>query len=295
MATTRVSFLIAPIDPWRDILMVELQDLGYDGFEELTGGLDAYIESVRFDAVAISKLLTLRDPHVHVSWSHNVLEDRNWNAEWESSFQPVEVGKEVRIRAGHHAKAEGFRHELEITPRMAFGTGHHATTRMMVRAMLGLVEEGGEHQGPDLKGAKVCDLGCGTAVLAILAERMGAYPVLAIDNDQQAVENARDNVAANACKAITVEKGDAGSLTGESFTVILANIERNTLLAAMPQMAASLLPGGALFLSGFIVADRPVLAESATAQGLIMDEELNEGEWALLGCRKPQRIENHGT
>ncbi|MBK9764176.1 MAG: 50S ribosomal protein L11 methyltransferase [Flavobacteriales bacterium] len=116
--------------------------------------------------------------------------------------------------------------------------------------------------------------------------------MLAIDNDQQAVENARDNVAANACKTITVEKGDAGSLAGESFAVILANIERNTLLAAMPQMADSLLPGGALFLSGFIVADRPLLAESATAQGLILAEELNEGEWALLGCRKPQSIED---
>lgn len=293
MATTRVSFLIAPIDPWRDILLVELQDLGYDGFEELTGGLDAYIDPARFDAVAISKLLTLRDPHAQVSWSHTVVEDRNWNAEWESSFQPVEVGKEVRIRAGHHPKVEGYRYELEITPRMAFGTGHHATTRMMVRAMLGLVEEGGPHQGPDLNGATVCDLGCGTAVLAILAERMGADPVLAIDNDQQAVDNARDNVAANACKAITVDKGDAGSLTGKKFTVILANIERNTLLKAMPQMAASLNAGGALFLSGFVVADRPLLAESAAAQGLVVAEELEEGEWALLGCRKPERIEKH--
>lgn len=293
MATTRVSFLIAPIDPWRDILLVELQDLGYDGFEELTGGLDAYIDPARFDAVTISKLLTLRDPHSKVSWSHSVVQDRNWNADWESSFQPVEVGKEVRIRAGHHPKAKGYRYELEITPRMAFGTGHHATTRMMVRAMLGLVEEGGKHQGPDLKGATVCDLGCGTAVLAILAEHMGAHPVLAIDNDQQAVDNARDNVAANACKTITVEKGDAGSLKGEKFTVILANIERNTLLKAMPLMAAALNAGGALFLSGFVVADRPLLAESAAAHGLVMAEELEEGEWALLGCRKPGRTETH--
>lgn len=286
MAHTRVSFLIAPIDPWRDILMVELQDLGYEGFEELTGGLDAYIPVDDFDAGAISKLLTLRDPHATVSWTHTVVQDRNWNAEWESSFQPVEVDKEVRIRAEHHLPGEGFKHELVITPRMAFGTGHHATTRMMVRAMLGLSELSG-NSGPDIAGSAICDLGCGTAVLAILAERMGASSVLAIDNDQQAVDNAMHNIEANSCKVIAVEKGDANSLMGKHFAVILANIERNTLLSAMPLLAAALEPGGALFLSGFVVADRPLLAASAREHHLTTAEEFEEGEWSLLGCRKP--------
>lgn len=279
MPYTRVSFLIAPVDPWRDILMIELGELGYDSFEEITGGLDAYVPDELFNVNALNGLLTLRDPHVDVSWSVSKLEDRNWNAEWESSFQPVEVGKEVRIRADHHAPAEGFTHELVITPRMAFGTGHHATTRMVVRAMLGL----------DLAGRSVCDLGCGTAVLAILAERMGASEVRSIDIDEQAVINARENVERNGCSITTVEKGVATALEGHTYDCILANIERNTLIDAMPLMAAALRPNGALFLSGFIVADRPLLAACAEANGLSLAEELEEGEWSLLGCRKPAR------
>lgn len=282
---TRVSFLIAPVDPWRDILMVELTELGYDSFEEVTGGLDAYIEEERFDVVALRKLLTLRDPHVTVSWSVSKLEERNWNAEWERSFQPVEVGHEVRIRAEHHPVAEGFAHEIVIHPRMAFGTGHHATTRMVVRGMLGLQATGGLFTN-GLLGKQICDLGCGTAVLAILAERMGSAATRAIDIDEQAVINARENVQRNGCTRITVEKGVATALEGHAYDLILANIERNTLLEAMGLMAHAMRPGAALFLSGFIVADRPMLAAAAQKQGLELAEHLQEGEWALLGCRK---------
>jgi len=274
---TRVSFLIAPIDPWRDILLVELQDLGYDSFEEVTGGLDAYIDTGAFDRGALAALLTLRDPHVTVSWSVSQLEERNWNAEWEGSFQPVEIGHDVRIRAEHHPAMPGFTHDLVITPRMAFGTGHHATTRMMVQAMLGL----------DLRGKQVCDLGCGTAVLAILAERMGAKAIRAIDIDEQAVLNARENIERNDRHLVTVEKGVATALKGGSYDCILANIERNTLLDAMPIMAAALRPRGALLLSGFIGADRELMAASATSHGLVLAEHLEEGMWSLLGCRKP--------
>jgi ribosomal protein L11 methyltransferase len=274
---TRVSFLLAPIDPWRDILMVELGELGYETFEEVTGGLDAYIPADRFDVAALSSLLTLRDPHVTVSWSVSQVEERNWNEDWERSFQPVEVGRDVRIRADHHPTVPGFRHEIIITPRMAFGTGHHATTRMMVRAMLGL----------DLAGRTVCDLGCGTAVLAILAERLGASRVRAIDIDEQAVINARENVGRNGCHIVTVDKGVASDLEDGAYDCILANIERNTLIDAMPRMAAALRPGGVLLLSGFILGDRASMAACAGANGLSIVEQLDEGEWCLLGCRAP--------
>lgn len=284
MPHTQVTFLIAPPDPWRDLLTVELADIGFDSFEEgftdpkgASGELKAYIRSDRFDEQALSKLLTLRDPHATVSWTATEIADRNWNAEWESSFQPVEVGKQVRIRADFHASVPGFAHEIIITPRMAFGTGHHATTRMMVQAMLGL----------DLHAKEVCDLGCGTGVLAILAERMGARQVLAIDNDPGAVDNARHNAGLNGCHAITVEKGDASSLKGRSFDAILANIERNVLLDAMPVMSDALRSGGALFLSGFVPGDRHMLAQRAKECGLELAERLQEGDWALLGCRKP--------
>lgn len=284
MTYTQVTFLISPAIPWRDILMVELTELGYEGFEDSftdpsgpSGELKAYIPEDRFSAAALSGLLTLRDPHASVSWTTENIAPRNWNAEWESSFQPVEVGKEVIIRADFHAAVPGFTHDLVVTPRMAFGTGHHATTRMMVRAMLEV----------DLKDKTVCDLGCGTGVLAILAEKMGAVDIAAIDYDQGAVDNALENLERNACERITAEKGDADSLKGRSFDVILANIERNTLLKAMQSMYDALNPGGILFLSGFVVADRHLMEDAAKTVGMVIEESLSEGDWALVGCRRP--------
>lgn len=284
MPYTQVTFLLSPADPWRDLLTVELAEIGYDSFEDgftdpmgPSGELKAYIRSDKFDEGALNKLLTLRDPHVSVNWTSLEIADRNWNAEWESSFQPVEVGNAVRIRADFHEAKSGFAHDLVITPRMAFGTGHHATTRLMVEAMLGI----------DLKNKTVCDLGCGTGVLAILAERMGAKEVRAIDMDQGAVDNARENIGRNGCHVVTVEKGTADALRGHTYGAILANIERNVLLNAMPVLADALLPGGVLFLSGFVPGDRHLLAQRAQEHGLELAEHLEEGEWALLGCRKP--------
>lgn len=283
MPHTQVTFLITPPDPWRDLLMVELADIGFETFEKgMTdpkggGELKAWIRTDRFDETALRKLLSLRDPHAVVNWEAEEIADRNWNAEWESSFRPVEVDGRVLIRADFHESKPGFAHEIVITPRMAFGTGHHATTRMMVQAMLAL----------EWKDRSVCDLGCGTGVLAILAEQSGARDVLAIDNDEGAVENARLNCGLNGCSAIRVEKGDAASLKGLRFDAILANIERNVLLDAMPLMSAALNAGGALFLSGFVPGDRHMLAQRAKECGLELAERMQEGEWALLGCRKP--------
>jgi len=281
---TEVTFLIEPVDPWRDVLMTELADIGYDSFEEGPdspkggGELRGYVRSDRFDAGALRQLLALRDPHVQVSWQHREIPDRNWNAEWERSFQPVEVGRDVRIRADFHPAAEGFTHELIITPRMAFGTGHHATTRMMVQAMLDLA----------IREKDICDLGCGTGVLAILAERMGARHCDAFDIDPGAVDNARENVERNGCIRVQCATGVADALVGHSYDVILANIERNVLLDAMPLLSAAMKPGAALLLSGFVVTDRHMLAQRAREHGLELAERMNDGDWALLGCRKPR-------
>ena len=276
MLHTEVDFLIAPLEPWRDILIAELGELGYDSFEETMGGLRAYVKSEVFDRAAIDELMTLNDLHATVTYHVREMEPRNWNAIWEASFEPIEIGNAVRIRAAFHESKPGFAHEIVITPRMAFGTGHHATTRLMIQAMLGL----------DLKDQTVCDLGCGTAVLAILAERSGASSVHAIDIDEGAVDNAKDNLVMNGCQRIAVEKGDAALLRPRSCGAILANIERNTLLHDMAAMTNALLPGGALLLSGFVADDRDRMIEGARNAGLQVVERMSEGEWALVGCRK---------
>ena len=135
---TAASFRIAPLEPWRGIMTALLGEIGFDTFEENADGLVAYIPTDRFDAAAVDSLFPLSQPEVTITWKHHGIEPRNWNAEWESSFSPIEIGNDVRIRAEFHPSEPGFTHELVVTPRMAFGTGHHATTRMMVRAMLPL-------------------------------------------------------------------------------------------------------------------------------------------------------------
>ncbi|MBP8822490.1 MAG: 50S ribosomal protein L11 methyltransferase [Flavobacteriales bacterium] len=281
MAYTVVNFLLEPVEPWRDLLLVELMELGYEGFEETTGGLKAYIPTAEFHRADLDRLQVVRDPHVSISRSVSELPEVNWNAQWESGFQPVEVDGRVRVRAEFHAAVDGFEHDVVITPRMAFGTGHHATTRMMVVSMLRF----------PLLGQRVCDLGCGTGVLAILAERLGAVEVVAIDHDPVAVENARYNAQVNHCTHVTVENGGTDLQAGAGYGTILANIERNTLITAMPAMAAALKPGGHLLLSGFVVEHLPHLLQAAAKEGLHVVQQLEEGEWAFLRVEKPQTSE----
>lgn len=276
LSHAEVSFLISPLDPWRDILIAELMAAGYEGIEETTGGLRAYITSAAFDRKVLDGAMGMKDPHARITFTVREAAPRNWNEEWERSFQPIEIDGRVRIRAAFHEARPGFEHEIIITPRMAFGTGHHATTRLMIQAMMGL----------DLTDRVVCDLGCGTGVLAILAERLGASRVRAIDTDEQAVLNARDNLRLNNCQRVVVEKGNASSLGPLSCGAILANIERNTLMNDMHAMSDALLPGAALLLSGFVVDDRHMMVQCAKDHGLAVVERMNEGEWALVGCRK---------
>ena len=283
MRYTEVDFVLDPVEPWRDILIAELGDRGFESFEETPHGVKAYIRSEVMAPLTLKGLLEMGSGAVKVARTVREVAPRNWNAEWESSFAPVEVGRAVRVRAEFHASVPGFTHEITITPRMAFGTGHHATTRMMMRAMLGPAEGGLKL---DLDGKDVCDLGCGTAILAMLAERLGARQVLALDIDEQAVLNARENVGMNRCSRIIVEKGTAEDLGPRAFDLILANIERNTLQRDMARMHAALKAGGILLLSGFIRADLPSMEASVRAAGMVPLLDLHEGEWAMLACER---------
>lgn len=284
MRYTEVDFVLDPPEPWRDILIAELGERGFESFEETPHGVKAYIRSDAMAPTTLADLLSMGSGAVKMSRTVREVEPRNWNAEWERSFAPVEVGRAVRVRAEFHPSVPGFTHEITITPRMAFGTGHHATTRMMLRAMLGPAEGG---LALELEGRDVCDLGCGTAILAMLAERLGARRVLALDIDEQAVLNARENVAMNGCSRIIVEKGTAEDLGPLAFDLILANIERNTLQRDMARMQAALKAGGILLLSGFIRADLPSMEASVRSVGMRPLLDLHEGEWAMLACQRP--------
>lgn len=273
---TEVSFRVQPLEPWRDILITELGALGYESFEEDMDGFKAFVPTEQFDRKALRSLTAPNDSITTVDWNVREVPDENWNAVWEEAFQPVVIGNKVMIRAEHHKPLKDIEHDIVIQPRMAFGTGHHATTSMMVQALLSV----------NVKGGTVCDLGCGTAVLAVLAERLGAASVVAIDNDDNAVENSMDNCTRNACENVAVEKGVVDSIRDRSFDLILANIERNTLTSGMATMAAALKKGGRLFLSGFILKDAEHMKDVAVEHGLEPYYYTEEGEWALVGCKK---------
>jgi ribosomal protein L11 methyltransferase len=268
------TFTLNPLLPAREILVVELAELGFESFVESDQGLLAYIREADHTEGMTTHISILTWPDQTVECQSVLIPDQNWNAEWEKNFEPIEVDRLCRVRAPFHQPDGQFTLELVIEPRMSFGTGHHATTWMMMRSLFDL----------DLKGAKVLDMGSGTGVLAILAEKRGAASVLAIDCDEWADENARENVARNGCKVITCQLGDASLLGGEQFNVVLANINRNILTRDAQAYLQVTADEGDILLSGFYTQDIPAVIEAFPGCELVADKERNS--WALLHLKK---------
>lgn len=243
---------------------------GFDGFEQPEGELQelrAFIPEKYFDAGWLEQLSRSQDFH----YQPETIPEQNWNAIWESGFQPVRVADFAGIRAGFHPPMTGVEHEIVITPKMSFGTGHHATTHMMVEAM----------QHLDFKGRKVFDFGTGTGILAILAEKLGAASILAIDNDEWSIANAAENLEQNQCSKVRLEMADQVPASGH-FDIILANINRNILLENMAAMAGLLAPGGILLLSGLLAEDEPDICSAAAGSQLILSGKLEKTNWICL-------------
>lgn len=258
------------------MLIALLGDMGYDGFEEEDERLQAFIAAERFDESGLHELLTAHG----LSYTLQQIPERNWNAEWEAAFQPVVVEGFCAIRAHFHPPMPGVEHELIITPKMSFGTGHHATTYMMLQAMRGI----------DLRGKRVLDFGTGTGVLAILAERLGAAYVAAIDNDDWSIENAQENVAANGCGRIEVLKRDTAASPGAGlFDVILANINKHVILKQLAGLKQQLTPGGVILLSGLLSDDEEDIENEAAKNNLSVSERMTKGSWICLKTgKKPE-------
>ncbi|MEC5146644.1 50S ribosomal protein L11 methyltransferase [Chitinophaga sp. 212800010-3] len=252
-----------------ELLIAHLSELGYEGFEEQTDALIAYIPETDFDETVLQETL---QPY-GVAYTKETIQPVNWNEVWESNFQPVRVDDFCGIRAAFHAPFDPAPvYEIVITPKMAFGTGHHATTSSMIRLMKDLA----------IEGKRVFDFGTGTGILAILAEMMGAAEVEAIDNDEWAVNNTLENVAANAMNKVKVWQADnLDAITGK-YDILLANINYNILLRFMGDMRKLVQPGGKLLLSGILPTDEENITEAAVSQGFVKEKRVEKDNWLAL-------------
>ena len=254
-----------------DILVAELGAAGFESFTENPDGVIAYIQKADWNASLLDDVQILQSEEVNFSYDVKEIEQVNWNLEWEKNFEPIVVDNEVSIRAPFH-KNPGLTYDIVIEPKMSFGTGHHETTHLMVQHLRDL----------DLQGKHVLDMGCGTGILAIFAEMRGASSIDAIDIDNWCYENSIENVARNQCKSISVYEGDSSLLKPKTYDLIIANINRNILLADMEIYAGSLKDQGILLLSGFYTEDIEKINASAENNGLQLDKKLERNNWVGL-------------
>ncbi len=264
-----VDFTISPVETGRDILLALLADIGYDSFEETDEGLKAYILNDDFDESAVKALFVFESEEFTISYKTDKLAVKNWNEEWETNYEPIIIDDKIYVRAPFHEANPKYPLEVLITPKMSFGTGHHQTTRLVSQLMLPLPWE----------GKTVLDMGTGTGMLAILAEKLGAEKITAIDNFEWAVENTDENALANNCTRISTIHGDAKALKGLKFDFVLANINRNVLLHDMEVYLGTLATGGELIISGFFDRDEEKLVTEAAKWGAQLIGKTTEDKW----------------
>lgn len=251
----------------RGSLIALMDAAGYEGFEETADQLLAFIPGPAFDEAALQRVLQPFSLHAE----QTDLEPQNWNALWESNFQPVIIDDFCTVRAAFHPPAQETQYEILITPKMSFGTGHHATTRLMVQALRSL----------SVSGKTVLDFGTGTGILAILAAKMGAKSVTAVDYDAWSYENAAENFSENEV-AVSLCLGGWEAVPSGMYDIILANINRHVLTEHMMDMYQASLAGGVLVLSGILLSDRDRVLPVAEKAGWVLREERTGGEWMAM-------------
>ncbi len=254
-----------------EILIALLADIGFEGFEENENELKAFIKEEGFKKVLVDDIAASNN----LFYTTNIIEQQNWNAQWESSFEPVIINEFAAIRAGFHQPVKNVQHEIIITPKMSFGTGHHATTYLMMEQMSHL----------NFTNKTVFDFGTGTGVLAILAQKMGAAAITAIDNDDWSIDNAKENIVTNNSTNISIQKA-SNILTNRAYDIVIANINLNVILINMPLIAKICKPGTQILLSGFLISDEAEIKASLQLNGLIFKLFTQQKDWICVLAEK---------
>ncbi len=264
-------FTVEPKELGSEILVAELGEKPFESFVETDFGIVAYIRKELWSVDVLDDIYILKSPEFTVSYKVEEIEQVNWNEEWEKNFEPIDVDGKCHVRAPFHPKTNA-EFDIVIEPKMSFGTGHHETTHMMIQHLLEL----------DLYDKKTLDMGCGTAILAILAEMKGAKPIDAIDIDNWCYLNSIENAERNGCTNIEVFEGDASLLDGKKYDVVIANINRNILLSDMSEYLKCLNKNGVLLLSGFYENDIEAINERCENLGLTYVSKKLRNNWASL-------------
>tara|TARA_R110000868_G_scaffold77551_20_gene221961 strand:+ start:10418 stop:11251 length:834 start_codon:yes stop_codon:yes gene_type:complete len=263
-------FKVKPLQPAVEILIAELGYSGFESFVENEDGVTAYIQKDEWRSDILDDIQILNSDEFVITFTFEEIEQINWNAEWEKNFNPIVVDDICAVRAPFHEKFN-TQYDIIIEPKMSFGTGHHETTHMMIQHIL----------KNDFTNKSVLDMGCGTALLAILAELKGAKSIDAVDYDNWCYLNSLENVERNNCKHITVIEGDA-SVLYKKYNIIIANINRNILLNDMKTYVSCLNKKGSLFLSGFYSNDIPLIQAECEKHMLKFEEKLERNNWVSL-------------
>lgn len=269
MSNDLLEIEIVCSDNQKEWISAELESLGFNGIWEEGDRLHTYISPSDFIEKNLYDMLSKYG--MENTYVTREVAQKNWNAEWESSFEPFTVDQSVRIRASFHTSEPNFVHEIVIDPRMSFGTGHHETTELMVRMML----------KTDFTGRNVLDMGTGTGILAILARRLKAKYVLAIDNDANSVDNALENLKYNGTDSVDCLLGEEEQIKGQ-YDIILSNITKNINIRLLPVLARHVLKGGYVIISGFLDFDRQEMVEAASGLGLTVEDSIEKNKWQCL-------------
>lgn len=267
-------FTVEPKELGCEILVAELGEKPFESFIETEFGVTAYVQKALWSDSILDDIFILTSPEFVISYHIEEIEQVNWNEEWEKNFEPIDVDGKCHVRAPFHPKTAA-EFDIIIEPKMSFGTGHHETTHMVIQHLL----------ETDLVDKKTLDMGCGTAILAILAEMKGAKPIDAIDIDNWCYLNSIENAERNNCQHISVYEGDASLLVNQKYDVIIANINRNILLNDMNRYVHCLNQSGLLFLSGFYTEDIPAIDECCQKLGLTLEKTIERNNWVSLKFR----------
>jgi len=272
-----LEFKISCKESFREILIAELAEVGYDSFLETDEGFDAYIQEDLFDRNAYQQVIDQYQDAASLQVTEAIMPKVNWNEEWEKNYDPIEVGDQVYVRASFHQPRAEFKYEILINPKMSFGTGHHATTFLMLSHQLTI----------DHSGKRVLDIGAGTGILAIMAHQLGAGHIEAFDIDEWCVENGNENFDLNGMSGVRMGKGTVREVKPQGeFDIVLANINKNVLLDEMDVYATLVKTNGYLLLSGFYEHDVLDVAEKAFQYGFVEKELQTKDDWAALILEK---------